>query len=90
MDWNLLGLSFIVVFLAELGDKSQLAAITLSGKCQHPRGDFLRYFVRTCFSQFIGGVVRRRRWTTAANTTDESHCRHWLCSVGNFFFVDPY
>ncbi|MGF1515920.1 MAG: TMEM165/GDT1 family protein [Elainellaceae cyanobacterium] len=31
MDWNLLGLSFITVFISELGDKSQLAAIALSG-----------------------------------------------------------
>ena len=31
MDWQLLGLSFITVFLAEIGDKSQLAAIALGG-----------------------------------------------------------
>ena len=30
MDWNLLGLSFVTVFLAELGDKSQFAAIALA------------------------------------------------------------
>ncbi len=29
MDWQLFGLSFITVFLAEIGDKSQLAAIAL-------------------------------------------------------------
>ncbi len=40
MDWNLLGLSFITVFLSELGDKSQLAAITLSGRSQSPRAVF--------------------------------------------------
>ncbi|BAZ41910.1 hypothetical protein NIES4101_78780 [Calothrix sp. NIES-4101] len=32
MNWHLLGLSFITVFLSELGDKSQLAAIALSGQ----------------------------------------------------------
>jgi putative Ca2+/H+ antiporter (TMEM165/GDT1 family) len=31
MDWHLLGLSFATVFLSELGDKSQIAAIALSG-----------------------------------------------------------
>ncbi|MCY7390850.1 MAG: TMEM165/GDT1 family protein, partial [Leptolyngbyaceae cyanobacterium CAN_BIN12] len=30
MDWHLLGLTFITVFISELGDKSQLAAIALS------------------------------------------------------------
>jgi putative Ca2+/H+ antiporter (TMEM165/GDT1 family) len=40
VDWHLLGLSFITVFLSELGDKSQLAAITLSGRSQSPRAVF--------------------------------------------------
>lgn len=40
MDWHLLGLSFITVFLSELGDKSQLAAIALSGKSDSPRAVF--------------------------------------------------
>ena len=31
MDWQLLGLAFVTVFLSELGDKSQLAAIAISG-----------------------------------------------------------
>ncbi len=41
MDWHLLGLSFITVFLSELGDKSQLAAIALSGRSQSTRAVFL-------------------------------------------------
>ncbi len=40
MDWHLLGLSFITVFLSELGDKSQLAAIALSGRSESPRAVF--------------------------------------------------
>lgn len=41
MNWHLLGLSFITVFLAELGDKSQLAAIALSGSnCKSPKAVF--------------------------------------------------
>ncbi|PSP17443.1 MAG: hypothetical protein BRC58_06335 [Cyanobacteria bacterium QS_8_64_29] len=40
MDWQLLGISFLTVFLAELGDKSQLAAIALSGGSRSPRGVF--------------------------------------------------
>lgn len=41
MDWQLLGLSFITVFLAEIGDKSQLAAIALGGSLKSPRAVFL-------------------------------------------------
>lgn len=40
MDWHLLGLTFITVFLSELGDKSQLAAIALSGNTSSPRAVF--------------------------------------------------
>jgi putative Ca2+/H+ antiporter (TMEM165/GDT1 family) len=40
MDWHLLGLSFITVFLSELGDKSQLAAIALSGRSHSVRAVF--------------------------------------------------
>lgn len=40
MNWQLLGLSFITVFLAELGDKSQMAAIALSGNTKAPRAVF--------------------------------------------------
>ena len=37
MDWQILGLSFIAVFLSELGDKSQLAAIALGGSSKFPQ-----------------------------------------------------
>ncbi|WP_024546640.1 TMEM165/GDT1 family protein [Picosynechococcus sp. NKBG15041c] len=36
MDWQLLGLTFITIFLAEIGDKSQLAAIALGGSSKSP------------------------------------------------------
>lgn len=31
MDWKLLGSTFLAVFLAELGDKTQLATLALAG-----------------------------------------------------------
>ena len=41
MDWQLIGISFITVFLAEIGDKSQLAAIALGGSSKNPRAVFI-------------------------------------------------
>lgn len=32
MDWKLFGTAFLTLFLAELGDKTQLAVITMSAK----------------------------------------------------------
>jgi putative Ca2+/H+ antiporter (TMEM165/GDT1 family) len=57
MDWHLLGLSFMIVFLAELGDKSQLAAITLSGQCRHPRAIFLGTASALVLASFLGVVL---------------------------------
>ncbi len=36
MEWKLLASTFGVIFLAELGDKTQLAAILLAAKTQKP------------------------------------------------------
>jgi putative Ca2+/H+ antiporter (TMEM165/GDT1 family) len=54
MDWNLLGLSFITVFLSELGDKSQLAAIALSGRGQSPRAVFFGTASALLLTSFLG------------------------------------
>ncbi|HKX83481.1 MAG TPA: TMEM165/GDT1 family protein [Pyrinomonadaceae bacterium] len=34
MDWKILGTAFITLFLAELGDKTQLAVITMSANSE--------------------------------------------------------
>lgn len=54
MDWQLFGLSFITVFLAEIGDKSQLAAIALGGSSRSPRAVFLGSIVALILASFIG------------------------------------
>jgi putative Ca2+/H+ antiporter (TMEM165/GDT1 family) len=41
MDFNLFGISFVTVFISELGDKSQLAAIALGGSTKSLRAVFL-------------------------------------------------
>jgi putative Ca2+/H+ antiporter (TMEM165/GDT1 family) len=57
MDWRLLGLSFVMVFLSELGDKSQLAAITLGGNARSPRIAFLGIASGLVFTSFLGVLL---------------------------------
>lgn len=54
MDWKLFGLSFITVFLAEIGDKSQLAAIALSGTAKSPRAVFFGSVTALILTSFLG------------------------------------
>ena len=54
MDFQLLGLSFITVFLAEIGDKSQVAAIALGGSSKHPRAVFFGSTVALILASFLG------------------------------------
>lgn len=57
MDWQLLGLSFIAVFLSELGDKSQLAAIALGGSSKFPRAVFLGTAAALLLTTLLGVLV---------------------------------
>jgi putative Ca2+/H+ antiporter (TMEM165/GDT1 family) len=57
MDWRLLGLSFVMVFLSELGDKSQLTAITLGGNARSPRIAFLGIAAGLVFTSFLGVLL---------------------------------
>ncbi|MEB3295501.1 MAG: TMEM165/GDT1 family protein [Synechococcales bacterium] len=57
MDLNLFGLSFITVFLAELGDKSQLAAIALSGNAKSAKAVFLGSVTALILASFLGVLL---------------------------------
>ncbi len=57
MNWHLLGVSFLTVFLSELGDKSQVAAIALTGNSQSPRAVFFGSAIALVAASFIGVIV---------------------------------
>jgi putative Ca2+/H+ antiporter (TMEM165/GDT1 family) len=57
MDWQLLGVSFITVFLSELGDKSQLAAIALGSSCNSPRAVFFGTASALLLASLIGVAI---------------------------------
>lgn len=57
MDWQLLGLAFVTVFVSELGDKSQLAAIALSGGSNSPKAVFFGASAALLLASFLGVVV---------------------------------
>ncbi len=54
MSWNLLLLSFTTVFLSELGDKSQLAAMTLGSSSRSPKAVFLGASAALVLTSLIG------------------------------------
>ena len=56
MDWRVLATTFTVVFLAEMGDKTQLAAVMMAARTERPWAVFLGASVAlTCVSAL--GVV---------------------------------
>ena len=57
MNWQLLGLSFAMVFLSELGDKSQLVAFTLSSSSKSPRAVFLGTATALILTSLIGVLI---------------------------------
>jgi putative Ca2+/H+ antiporter (TMEM165/GDT1 family) len=57
MDWSLLGLSFTAVFLSELGDKSQVAAIALGGSSNHPKAVFFGTAGALLLTSLIGVLL---------------------------------
>ena len=57
MDWQLFGLTFATVFLAEIGDKSQLAAIALGGRAKSPRAVFFGSITALILASFLGVIA---------------------------------
>ncbi len=57
MDWHLLGISFVMVFVSELGDKSQLAAIALSGSSKSLKAVFLGSSAALLLASLLGVLL---------------------------------
>jgi putative Ca2+/H+ antiporter (TMEM165/GDT1 family) len=63
MDWRVLASTFGLIFLAELGDKTQLAAIALAAESKSPLAVFggavLALALVTLIGVAIGGTLTR-------------------------------
>jgi len=57
MDWRILLTTFGVIFLAEMGDKTQLAAMTMSAQSQRPWMVFLGASIALVAVSALGVVV---------------------------------
>jgi putative Ca2+/H+ antiporter (TMEM165/GDT1 family) len=54
MDWQLLGLTFITVFVAEIGDKSLLVTIALSSSSKFPQAVFFGATIALILASVLG------------------------------------
>jgi putative Ca2+/H+ antiporter (TMEM165/GDT1 family) len=63
MEWKLLASTFLLLFVAELGDKTQLAVITLTANSNKPLtvflGAVLALALVTLLDVVLGGVITR-------------------------------
>jgi putative Ca2+/H+ antiporter (TMEM165/GDT1 family) len=61
MDWKIFGTAFLTLFLAELGDKTQLAVITMTASTESKISVFLgaslALIVVTGLGVLVGGVL---------------------------------
>ena len=57
MDWRIFITTFGVIFFAEIGDKTQLAAMTMAAQSQKPWGVFLGSVVALAAVSAIGVIV---------------------------------
>lgn len=63
MDWKIFGTAFLTLFLAELGDKTQLAVITMTAKTDSKIAVFvgasLALILVTLLGVLVGGVLNQ-------------------------------
>jgi putative Ca2+/H+ antiporter (TMEM165/GDT1 family) len=54
MDWQVFWVTFGTIFLAEMGDKTQLAALTMSAETRMPLSVFLGASAALCLVTLLG------------------------------------
>jgi putative Ca2+/H+ antiporter (TMEM165/GDT1 family) len=54
MDWNVFWVTFGTVFLAEMGDKTQLAALTMTAETRVPLAVFAGACTALCLATLLG------------------------------------
>ncbi|MEJ7623998.1 MAG: TMEM165/GDT1 family protein [Pyrinomonadaceae bacterium] len=57
MDWKIMGTAFLTLFLAELGDKTQLAVITMSAKTESKLAVFIGASLALVLVSLLGVLV---------------------------------
>ncbi len=61
MDWKIISSTFILIFLAELGDKTQLATLSFAAKTGSPLAVFIgaggALLVTTLIAVVFGGAI---------------------------------
>jgi putative Ca2+/H+ antiporter (TMEM165/GDT1 family) len=64
MDWKTVATTFGLIFLAEMGDKTQLAAISMVGRTGAPWAVFLGASLALCLVSLLGvfAGVAATRW----------------------------
>jgi len=63
MDWKLFSVTFVTVFLAEMGDKTQLATMALTGESKKMVTVFFgaasALIIATLIGVLVGGILSR-------------------------------
>jgi putative Ca2+/H+ antiporter (TMEM165/GDT1 family) len=65
INWQVVGSSFVMIFLAELGDKTQLSAFAFASRARSPLSVFLgsslalvlTTFIAVVLGEFVGKLV---------------------------------
>ncbi|MFP4214031.1 MAG: TMEM165/GDT1 family protein [Desulfohalobiaceae bacterium] len=79
MDWKLLGLTFSTIFLAELGDKTQLACIMMAAQSCKPWQVFLGASLALVLVTLLGVLL--------AQLITQQISAYWIKKVSGLAFV---